>query len=239
MVAAIVVAAGSSRRMGFDKLAAILAGRSVLEHSVRALASSGLFGQIILVTSEERERSISGWATGIEKEFGLRLLCVRGGAERHDSVAAGLAAVDAGATHVAVHDGARPMVSAEDVRRVVDEARRTGAASLAHPVVETLKRSDPAGWVSGSVDRSGLWAMETPQAFDASWLRQAYESALAAGMTLTDEVSAVQAAGRRVRLVASSRPNLKITHPQDLALAEHCMPASMAAEHQPPATVAT
>lgn len=225
MTSAIVVAAGSSRRMGFDKLAAVLAGRTVLEHAVRALAGSGEFAEIILVTSPERWDEARAWVDEVAGESRVPVRWARGGAERHDSVAAGLAALDPAASLVAVHDGARPLVSGNDVRRVVAEARATGAASLAHPVVETLKRADDAGRVTGSVDRAGLWAMETPQVFAFDMLRDAYADALARGERLTDEVSAVQAAGREVVLVPSASCNLKITHPGDLALAEKLLGA--------------
>ena len=206
--------------MGFDKLAAVLAGRTVLEHAVRALAGTGEFAELILVTSPERWDGARGWVEAVARESGVPVRWACGGAERHDSVAAGLAALDPSATLVAVHDGARPLVSADDVRRVVAEARAAGAASLAHPVVETLKRADDNGRVAGSVDRAGLWAMETPQVFAVEMLRDAYAAALTRGERLTDEVSAVQAAGRGVKLVSSGSCNLKITHPGDLALAE-------------------
>jgi len=239
MVSAIVVAAGASRRMGFDKLAAVLAGRSVLEQAVRALAASGEFDELVLVVGDDRRAAALEWASATAREFRLSVRFARGGAERHDSVAAGLAALDPASTLVAVHDGARPLVCAEDVRRVLAEARQTGAAALGHPVVETLKRSDEAGWVCESVDRASLWAMETPQAFHLPLLREAYASALAAGWLLTDEVSAVQAAGHRVRVVASSQLNLKITHPQDLAVADSWMARGQEMGDQPPAIAAT
>jgi 2-C-methyl-D-erythritol 4-phosphate cytidylyltransferase len=225
MVSAVIVAAGSSRRMGFDKLAALLAGRTVLEHSVRALAGCGEFAEVVLVTSNDRLVVVQGWAEEVTRDTEVAVRCVRGGVERHDSVAAGLAAIDPAATLVAVHDGARPLVAATDVRRVVAAAREMGAASLAHPVVETLKRADEAGRVTGSVDRTGIWAMETPQVFAVGLLRAAYAAALARGEVLTDEVSAVQAAGREVRLVPSTACNLKITHPSDLALADRLVVA--------------
>jgi 2-C-methyl-D-erythritol 4-phosphate cytidylyltransferase len=226
MTSAIIVAAGSSRRMGFDKLAATLAGRPVLEHAVRALAVCGEFGEIILVTNPGRWPEAQAWADAVARETGVPVRLAEGGAERHDSVAAGLAALDAAAEFVAVHDGARPLVLAADLRRVVAEARRSGAASLAHPVVETVKRADTTGCVTTSVDRDGLWAMETPQVFNLSLLRDAYAAALARGEKLTDEVSAVQAAGHPVRLVTSTTLNLKITHPQDLAFAETLLAVS-------------
>lgn len=209
--------------MGFDKLGALLGGRTVLERTTRALACSGEFAEIVMVTNPERWAEAQAWVTAVAADTGVPVRVAPGGTERHDSVAAGLAAVDSAALLVAVHDGARPFVSVDDLRRVVTEARASGAASLAHPVVETLKRADAGGCVTTSVDRDGLWAMETPQVFAITLLRDAYAAALARGEKLTDEVSAVQAAGHSVRLVTATTLNLKITHPQDLALAEKLM----------------
>lgn len=219
MTSAIVVAAGSSRRMGLDKLGALIEGRSVLERAVRALAGSGEFAELIVVSHPERWGEAQNWLAAVTRDSGVPIRFTSGGAERQDSVAAGLAALAPAAAWVAVHDGARPLVSADDVRRVVTAARGCGAASLGHPVVETLKRADREAMVTGSVDRSDLWAMETPQVFAVPILRAAYEAAATRGDRLTDEVSAVQAAGHPVRLVASTAPNPKITHPRDLALA--------------------
>ncbi|MFN0130730.1 MAG: 2-C-methyl-D-erythritol 4-phosphate cytidylyltransferase [Verrucomicrobiales bacterium] len=202
-----------------DKLGALIDGRSVLERAVRALAGTGEFGEIILVTHPERWGEAQEWLATVTRDTGVPIHFALGGAERQDSVAAGLAALAPAAEWVAVHDGARPLVTADDVRRVVTAARGCGAASLAHPVVETLKRADSEAMVTGSVDRSNLWAMETPQVFAVPMLRAAYAAAATRGDRLTDEVSAVQAVGHAVRLVASTAPNPKITHPQDLALA--------------------
>lgn len=212
--------------MGFDKLGALIGRRPVLEHTLRALAASEVFGEIVLVTSPERWADSQIWVLPLSRETGAPIRFCPGGVERQDSVAAGLAALDPTAAFVAVHDGARPLVSAEDVKRVVSKARESGAASLAHPVVETLKRADAAGCVTGSVDRTALWAMETPQAFGVGLLREAYAAARARGETLTDEASAVQAAGHPVHLVPSTSLNLKITHPQDLVVARLLAPAS-------------
>lgn len=223
MIAAIIVAAGSSRRMGFDKLAASLGGRTVLENTVRALAACGAFQQLVLVASRGRWEQSRAWLKEVTKEFRVIVSFAEGGAERHESVAAGLAALPGKVEWVAVHDGARPLVCAEDIQRVVEAARRAGAASLAHPVVETVKRASADAVVTGTVDREGLWAMETPQVFRFSLLREACQAAIARGEKLTDEVSAVQAAGFPVQLVSSSSLNLKITHPQDLRLAERLL----------------
>ena len=112
----------------------------------------------------------------------------------------------------------RPMWDASSPKR-----REAGAASLAHPIVETVKRADDSGRVVASVDRAGLWAMETPQVFEIRLLRRAYSAAMTTGAIPTDEVSVVEALGEPVFLVASSSLNLKITHPADLALASRCL----------------
>jgi len=218
--------------MGFDKLAVLLGGRPVVERSVRALAGSGLFGEVVLVTSVERWQEAGVWVERVVAETGVPVRWAPGGDERVDSVEAGLAALSPGAEWVAVHDGARPLVSGVDVRRVVEAAWQAGAAALAHPVVETVKRADGAGWVVESVDRAGLWAMETPQVFRVGVLRQAGAAARARGEVPTDDVSVVQGAGHPVQLVASTSCNLKITHPSDLSLAERLLATAGAEQAQ-------
>ena len=216
MTSAIVVAAGSSSRMGFDKLFADLHGKPVLLHALLAFERSTAIDEIVLVLNEAQRARVDaliGWAR-LKK---VRRL-VPGGAERHLSVARGLEAVDPSATVIAVHDGARPLVSDGDLLRTVQQAQATGAAVLAHPVVDTLKRSDDGRQVTGHVDRSQLWAMETPQAFRADWLREAYARVAQTGLAPTDEVSAMQELGHPVTLVAATAFNPKITHPADLEL---------------------
>jgi 2-C-methyl-D-erythritol 4-phosphate cytidylyltransferase len=220
MVAAIIVAAGGSARMGFDKLSADLGGQPVLVRSIRAFAGIPEVREIIVVTGEERRAALT---LGLASHVSTPVRFATGGAHRHLSVLAGLAAVSAEATHVAVHDAARPLVSAADVGRVIAKAREVGAASLAHPIVETVKRADDSGRVMASVDRAGLWAMETPQVFEIRLLRRAYSAAMGTGATPTDEVSVVEGLGAPVFLLASSSLNLKITHPADLALASRCL----------------
>jgi 2-C-methyl-D-erythritol 4-phosphate cytidylyltransferase len=232
----IIVAAGSSVRMGFDKLAAPLAGKPVLQHALEAfqgVPASGLRpganetppapaaghpslvpSEIILVCSAERFGLLDLSASPIP------IRRAEGGADRHHSVASGLAALSPAATHVAVHDGARPLLHPEDFARCVTAAVACGAAALARRVAETLKRSDDAGFCTGSVSRENLWLMETPQISAAPLLREAYAAVLACGLTVTDEVSAIQETGHAVRFVESLHPNPKITRPADLALAE-------------------
>ncbi len=217
-VSAILVAAGSSRRMGFDKLAADLAGESVLAHSLLAFEACPEVAEIRVVTSPEKLAAVAAEA----RRLGLAKFVesVEGGAERHLSVHAGLARVGGDCELVAVHDAARPLVTPGAISRCVAVAAAHGAATLAHRIADTLKRGNAAGEVVGAVPRDDLWAMETPQVFAIDLIREAYAAVMARGEHVTDEVSAVAAVGRTVKLVENIEPNLKITVPGDLAVAE-------------------
>ena len=215
MFCAVIVAAGSSRRAGFDKLAAPLAGVSVLRRSVDAFVAAGA-AAVVVVCPESR------WVeTGLAAaDFPVPVSRVDGGAERQDSVAAGLAALPAGTRMVAVHDGARPLITPQGIAACLAAAEETGAATCAHPVVDTLKRADAAGMsLPEKVSREHLWGMETPQIFRLELLLQAYQYVKENALVVTDEVSAVEALGVPTRLVQGGA-NLKITLPGDLELAE-------------------
>lgn len=211
--AAILVAAGSSRRMGFDKLSAPLGGVSVLRKTLDAFLAAESIAEIVIVCPLERWQLIG-------ENFSKPVRRVDGGENRQDSVAAGLAALSLDARWVAVHDGARPLVSADDIDRCVAVARETRAAALARRVTETLKRTDTVDFTVESVSRELLWFMETPQVFEIPLLMDAYAEVMARGWIVTDEVSALEVIGVGVKLVESSHPNFKITTPADLALAE-------------------
>lgn len=215
MFCAVIVAAGSSRRAGFDKLAAPLAGLPVLRRSVDAFVAAGA-AAVVVVCPESR------WVeTGLAAAaFPVPVSRVDGGAERQDSVAAGLAALPAGTRMVAVHDGARPLITPAGIAACLAAAEETGAATCAHPVVDTLKRADAAGRsLPEKVSRENLWGMETPQIFRLELLLQAYDYVKAHGLVVTDEVSAVEALGVPTQLVQGGA-NMKITLPGDLELAE-------------------
>ena len=215
MFCAVIVAAGSSRRAGFDKLAAPLAGVPVLRRSVDAFVAAGA-AAVVVVCPESR------WVeTGLAAaDFPVPVIRVDGGAERQDSVAAGLAALPAGTRMVAVHDGARPLITPQGIAACLAAAEETGAATCAHPVVDTLKRADAAGKsLPEKVSREHLWGMETPQIFRLELLLQAYQYVKENALVVTDEVSAVEALGVPTRLVQGGA-NLKITLPGDLELAE-------------------
>ena len=209
---AILVAAGSSRRMGFDKLAALLSGVPVLRRTLDAFLAADSIAEVVIVCPEERWELLGGGP------FSKPVTRVDGGAERQDSVAAGLAVVSS--NYVAVHDGARPLISPADIDRCVAAAGEHRAAALARRVTETLKRADRGDFSAEAISRELLWCMETPQVFEISLLVKAYAAVAAWEIAVTDEVSALEAVGQRVKFVESRHPNIKITTAADLALAE-------------------
>jgi 2-C-methyl-D-erythritol 4-phosphate cytidylyltransferase len=197
--------------MGFDKLFADLDGKPVVARSLEAFRRHPEVGEVVAVASGENRARIEA--------LGLADRVVPGGAWRHESVQAGLDALGEGTAWVAVHDGARPLVAAEAITACLEAARRHGAAACARRITETVKRADDRDRVTASVDREGLWAMETPQCFALDLLRRAYERVATGGEPVTDEVSAVQALGADVYLVENRTPNPKITFAPDLDLA--------------------
>jgi 2-C-methyl-D-erythritol 4-phosphate cytidylyltransferase len=215
--AAIIVAAGSSQRMGFDKLAAPLSGIPVLAHSVRAFCEAQSVDQIYVVCSEGR------FAELLSGSFDKPVFRVDGGVTRQESVYHGIKALSEEITVVAVHDGARPMIRVEDIELCLERARKYGAAALGRKVTETVKRADADGFARSSVDRSLLWFMETPQCFRVNILKRAYQNVREKKMQVTDEVSAVESIGISTSLVESRHANIKITLPADLQLAAYLM----------------
>lgn len=215
--AAVIVAAGSSQRMGFDKLLAKVAGVPVLQRSVEAFTACAAVSEVVVVCPECRFRAL-------DFEFSHQIVTrVDGGADRHDSVAAGLAALPEGIEYIAVHDGARPLVSAAQIQSVLRAAVEHGAAASARPVTETVKRADAAGRVTEAVCRDNLWLMETPQIFRAELLARAYRQVQRSGARVTDEVSAMELIGQPVHLVANETANPKITYPPDIDQAERLL----------------
>ncbi len=218
MVSAIIVAAGSSQRMGFDKLLSLIGDKPVVAHSIDRFEQCDEIDEVILVVRSDRREEFQRVVDvcGFTKVNRI----VDGGVERHLSVWNGIAQLSEVCEIVAIHDAARPLVSSELISRSVTLARECGAVSLAAPVVETVKRADAERNVIGSVDRSGLWATQTPQVFRFDWLLDAYKRIVDSGRSVTDEVSALQEAGYPVRLLQNTEWNVKITFPRDLKLAE-------------------
>ena len=218
MLTAILVAAGDSRRMGFDKLFATIAGRPVIAHTIHAFERAGCVGGIIVVAREDRLAEIEKIVRD-EKLKKVRSI-IPGGKQRQDSVRAGLDHLDAATEYVAVHDAARPLITAEQIEHVLEQCRTHAAVSLAEPISDTLKYADAEFFVNGSVDRHQLYAMQTPQVFERRLIEDAYRAVCAENASVTDEVSAVERLGRKVFLVPNKDLNFKITYPRDLAVAE-------------------
>jgi 2-C-methyl-D-erythritol 4-phosphate cytidylyltransferase len=217
MLTAIIVAAGSSERMGFDKLFALVSGKPIIAHTIAAFECTSCVDEIILVGRADclgELRKLVVQPTKVKE-------IIEGGAERSDSVRAGLDHLNPKSDFVAVHDAARPMVTPEKITRVFEICRTTGgAAALAEPINDTLKRADVDLAVRESVDRTGVYGMQTPQVFARKLLEEAYQLVANKKISVTDEVSAVELLGRKVVLVPNHDFNFKITYPRDLPLAE-------------------
>jgi len=217
MTTAIIVAAGGSTRMGFDKLAADLCGKPVLQWSIEAFDTCHAVDDIIVVAGESARGLVEEWMkAGL---FRKPIQVCAGGAQRHLSVHEGLKKVRQGVETVAVHDGARPLITPEQIACCVARAQETMAAVCARPVTETLKRADEHGIITDSIGREDAWIMETPQVFNRTLITQAYEEILQDEVLVTDEVSAAQYLGAQVTVVGNPSPNPKITFPADLEFA--------------------
>lgn len=218
MLSAILVAGGSSQRMGFDKLFALIAGEPVLAHALRAFDRASSVSEIIVVAREERHDEIRKLI--VDAGFKKVRSIVHGGDRRQDSVRAGLRRIRRRATYIAVHDAARPLITAEQIERAFEQCRIQGAATLAQPVSDTLKRAGANLLVVGSVDRNELYAMQTPQIFERRLIEDAYRAVYEENISVTDEVSAVERLGHKTALVINDDFNFKITYPRDLPIAE-------------------
>jgi len=220
----VVPAAGSARRMGaaVPKQYLPLAGRTVIEWSLAPfLAHERTAAIVVAVSPDDRRWSQTTLASD------AKIATTVGGAERMDSVLAGLRALRDRAgpdDWVLVHDAARPCLSATDLDRLLTELNGDPVGGLlAAPVVDTLKRADDGGRVAETVAREKLWRALTPQMFRYVVLRRALESAQAKGIAVTDEAQAVEALGLQPKLVAGDADNIKVTLPEDLSRAERIL----------------
>ncbi|MDA8165110.1 MAG: 2-C-methyl-D-erythritol 4-phosphate cytidylyltransferase [Desulfobacteraceae bacterium] len=214
---AIIPAGGSGSRMGLPlpKQFCLLAGIPLLIHTLRAFAASPVDAIIVAAPAEHLAPTRDLLARfAVPKVRAV----VAGGRLRQDSVAAGLREVPSSAELIAVHDGARPLVTPALIAACLDEARRSGAAMAAIPVKDTLK-AVVGGSVQRTVDRDGLWQAQTPQTARAGLLRQAFAAAAADGFVGTDEASLLERLGIQVSIVEGSERNLKVTRPEDLLVA--------------------
>lgn len=220
----VIPAAGIGSRMRADrpKQYLRLAGRCILEHTLdRFIDHPALAGLVVCLASDDP------YWPNLDYARDARILRAAGGLERCDSVLNGLQRLaEAGASAddwVLVHDAARPNLARDDLNRLLVElADDPVGGLLAVPARDTLKRVGPQGRVVETVDRSVIWQAFTPQMFRLGMLRTALDSALAGGLQVTDEASAMESAGHSPRVVEGRADNLKVTRPEDLAWLERC-----------------
>jgi 2-C-methyl-D-erythritol 4-phosphate cytidylyltransferase len=214
-VAAVIPAAGSGTRMGgrMPKQFLRLMAPPILLLTVGHFARHRAIGSIVVVAPAIHLRRAERLLRPLARRVPIAV--VAGGPARQDSVRLGLEAVPAGAEIVLVHDAVRPFITPALITAVIDAARQDGAAVCALPVKETVKRV-VGEYVEATIDRSALWAVQTPQAFRAALLREAHDKARRAGFLGTDEAMLVERLGHRVRVVRGLEENIKITTPADL-----------------------
>ena len=211
---AVIVAAGSASRMrGIDKTVAPIAGVPMILRTVRALATAPSVTEIVIVTREDLIPTVTDLCRGEEKVAAV----VAGGSDRTASVLNGLQ-VARGAL-VAIHDGARPFVTETIIEEAIATAMKYDGAAPAIPVKDTIKIAE-GRQIRGTPDRSGLFAVQTPQVFPRAVIETALRQAVERGITLTDDCSAAEAAGLTVVLTEGSDENIKITTPVDLIFGE-------------------
>ncbi|MEC3656701.1 2-C-methyl-D-erythritol 4-phosphate cytidylyltransferase [Bacillus siamensis] len=220
----VIPAAGQGKRMkaGKNKLFIGLKGAPVIIHTLRVFESHAPCQKIILVINESEREDFRQLLAQFPVKAEIEL--VIGGAERQHSVYEGLKVIDEESV-VLVHDGARPFVTHQHIDKLVETAEETGAAVLAVPVKDTIKRAEGSR-VAETFDRSSLWAVQTPQAFRLSLLKKAHREAENKGFLGTDDASLVERLdGYQVNIVEGSYTNIKLTTPDDLISAEAIMKA--------------
>lgn len=213
---AVIVAAGSASRMGgIDKVMAPLGGEPMIARTVRAFQECDAVSEIVIVTREDLILPITELTNGCEKVKAV----VAGGKSRQESVGKGLNALSKDVKLAAIHDGARPLITWQLIDWVIRAANTYGAAAPAIPVKDTIKTVE-GGLVVNTPDRSKLNAVQTPQVFDIDMLKGALLKAYQDGAEVTDDCSAVERLGMKVKIVEGDEKNLKVTTPMDLKIAE-------------------
>ena len=217
LCSAVIVAAGSSSRMGFDKLMADVGGTPVLVRCMEAFQQTPSICEIVVVTREELVPEVARLC----HEFQLTKVVkvIRGGENRTQSARLGTLEANRDVPLIAIHDGARPFVTVQVIEDTVAQAGKNGAAAPAVPVKDTIKLAKD-GLVEQTLDRAQLYAVQTPQVFEASLIRAALQKALDDGVELTDDCAAVERLGMKVVLTAGDDRNIKLTTPADLLLGE-------------------
>jgi len=219
----VIVAAGSGKRMGLgrNKLWLSIDGKSILAHTVERFATHPEVGEVVLVVSETDQADVVAWLSGLP--YRKRVTLALGGAERQDSVRAGLAALSDRCTYVLVHDAARPFVTNQQISEIIARVQQDEAVVMAVPVKDTIKVVNRTGIVEATPARESLWAVQTPQAFRLSLLREAHQRALREQKRATDCAALVEWLGYPVKIMSGSYENIKITTPDDIWFGEEIM----------------
>lgn len=224
----VIVAAGRNERYGDRcKVLEVAGGRPLLEWSLRAAMACEAVHEVIVVTGLHSHERLAAVVSGTNWPKTVKL--THGGARRQDSVAAGVAMANSKLAVVLVHDGARPLASADLFGRCAEVARSDGAAIVATAVSDTLKRVVDQRIVE-TVSRDSLWAAQTPQGFRQEVLRKAMQLAADRHVEYTDEASMLESLGIPVTIVPGSRSNIKVTVPEDLELVDALLSLRLAGE---------
>lgn len=214
MNGAVILAAGKGERMGnMDKVFMNLGPYPVVAYSLRAFEACPDIDAIVVVTRQDRIETVQHLINSLAISKAIAVTV--GGTRRQDSVALGLERLPCDIKTAVIHDAARPLVTPELISLCVKSALSKGSGVAAKKVVDTIKEADENGLVVRTVDRNRLYAVETPQAFKASMLREALAEVEKANANITDDASAVEFAGKEVHLVEWDKPNLKLTHASD------------------------
>ena len=215
--AAVILAAGSSVRMGSDKILAKLGEVPVLARTLRPFQESDAVSEIVVVTSLEKLNEVTELCR--EYNIGKVSKVVTGGKTRAESALTGVSELQDNVDLIAIHDGARPLVTVELIRRTVEAAAQKYAAVPAIRSTDTLKTAGEDGAILGSVDRDRTWRIQTPQVFKADLIKGALTKAMKQGIPLTDDSSAMDVLGVTTYIVEGEEENIKLTKPLDLLLA--------------------
>jgi 2-C-methyl-D-erythritol 4-phosphate cytidylyltransferase len=218
MVTALIVAAGKGTRMGplVDKLFLEINGRPVIAHTWQRFENTSSVQEIVVVVRDGMQRSFEELAG--KYKFNKPFQLVTGGPQRQDSVWNGLEALSPGTDIVAIQDGARPCTTPKLITATIEAARESGASVAARLMTDTVKESLDGKFINRTLDRSQLWAVQTPQTFRVEIIVRALTEVRKRGLLVTDDTAACELIGQPVRLITGIEPNPKVTHPDDLEM---------------------
>lgn len=219
-VSIVLLAGGSGKRMGapIPKQYLELAGQPLAMYSLQEFARMPEVNEIVVVCNPEYRGLFEEYYTLLQRK--PRLEFAEPGGERQDSVYNGFQAISKEAALVAIHDSARPLISAEDTRACIQDANQVGAAVLGVPVKPTIKEIRPDGTVVKTLKRANLWEVQTPQIIRPDLLKEGFELIRRENLEVTDDVSIIEALGKPVKLTKGSYTNIKVTTPDDISVAE-------------------